>query len=82
MGEDPDRPETAATRAMERRLAEVDGDPTCTHCGGEADFFLFEPDRVATFVCWEHVSPLSAAIDVPVAESERPVAVPLSEEFS
>ena len=76
-------PETMdASVAFERRLERVEGEPTCALCSAEADFFLFEPDRVAKFVCWEHVSPISAAVDVPLAESNRPVALPLSEEFS
>ncbi len=71
-----------AQQALERELSRVDGDPTCALCRAGADFFLFDPGRVAKFVCWEHVSPVSAAVDVPVSESNRPIAVPLSEEFS
>lgn len=79
-GESFDREQ--ARGALERQLDAIEGEPTCALCRAEADFFLFEPDRVAKFVCWEHVSPLSAAVDVPVSESHKPLALPLSEEFS
>lgn len=71
-----------AEDVLERRLSAADGEPDCALCRASADFFLYEPDRVAKFVCWEHVSPVSAAVDVPLEESNRPVAIPLSEEFS
>jgi hypothetical protein len=71
----------AAADALERQLDAVDGDPSCALCQAKADFFLYEPHRVAKFVCWEHVSPISAAVDVPISESNRPVALPVSEEF-
>ena len=71
-----------ARGALERQHSSLDGTPSCALCRAEADFFLFEPDRVAKFVCWEHVSPLSAAVDVPASEAHRPIALPLSEEFS
>lgn len=71
-----------AHAALERRLDEMAGEPTCALCRSGADFFLYEPERVAKFVCWEHVSPVSAAVDVPAAESNRPVALPLTDEFS
>jgi len=71
-----------AATALQRRLDEMGEDPECEFCSGTADFFLYEPDRVAKFVCWEHVSPLSAIVDEEAAGADRPVAVPLSEEFS
>lgn len=73
--------ESDAKAALESRLSNHDEEPSCTLCQAQADFFLFEPDRVAKFVCWEHVSPVSAAVDTPVSESNRPVALPLNEEF-
>ena len=78
----PDRDDEAAAIELERQLDAIDGEPTCALCSAEADFFLYEPDRVAKFVCWEHVSPLSAIVDEEAATADRPVAVPLSEEFS
>lgn len=71
-----------ARAALERQLSSLDGEPSCTLCRADADFFLYEPDRVAKFVCWEHVSPVSAAVDLPVETTNRPVALPLTEEFS
>ncbi len=71
-----------AEAALERQLSSVDGDPSCTLCRADADFFLYDPDRVAKFVCWEHVSPVSAVVDLPVEGTNRPVALPLTEEFS
>ena len=81
-GGDPESEAESAAATLEERLEAVDGEPTCALCSAGADFFLYEPDRVAKFVCWEHVSPLSAAVDGDLDETDRPVAIPLSEEFS
>ncbi|MFB6114251.1 MAG: hypothetical protein ABEJ58_09155 [Halodesulfurarchaeum sp.] len=79
-GDEPDRLD--ASDALVTELSSVEGEPACALCGGTADFFLFEPDRVAKFVCWEHVSPVSADVAADLEDSDRPIAVPLSEEFS
>ena len=79
MGEDD--AETDATDALHRRLAATDTEPTCAICTASADFFLFDPDRVAKFVCWEHVSPVSASVSGDLETADRPVALPLTEEF-
>lgn len=76
-GAAPDR----AASALEEALEGVDDDPQCAVCAGDADFFLYEPDRVRKFVCWEHVSPVSAVVRKG-ADLDRPLAVPLSEEFA
>lgn len=70
--------ETDATAALAERLADHDGDPECARCPKPADYFLYEPGRVETFVCWEHVSPFSAAVDDPEeARPGRPLALSL-----
>lgn len=74
--EAPDRVE----RALSRARAEVE-DPRCAVCGAPADFFLYEPERVREFVCWEHVSPVAAVVGEAEAV-DRPLAVALSEEFA
>jgi hypothetical protein len=67
-----------AAAALADRLAEHDGDPECARCPKPADYFLYEPGRVETFVCWEHVSPFSAAVDDPEeARPGRPLALSL-----
>jgi hypothetical protein len=68
-----------AAAALADRLAERDGDdPECARCSKPADYFLYEPGRVETFVCWEHVSPFSAAVDDPEdARPGRPLALSL-----
>lgn len=70
-----------AEAALERRLSGIEGEPSCALCRADADFFLFEPDRVAKFVCWEHVSPVSASVSGDLETTDRPVALPLSDEF-
>jgi hypothetical protein len=70
-----------AREALEGQLATHDGDPVCARCSASADFFLYEPDRVAKFVCWEHVSPISAVVEGDLADADRPVAIPLPGEF-
>ena len=81
-----DAPEEDAAAALADRLAEredgpEDGDddgPECARCSKPADYFLYEPGRVETFVCWEHVSPFSAAVDDPEeARPGRPLALSL-----
>lgn len=64
-------PETALEAALEDR----EHPPRCSVCPATADFFLFEAGRVAKFVCWEHVSPVSA--DVDGESDDRPVALRL-----
>jgi hypothetical protein len=72
---DPDRDAAAALSAA---LDDCDGDPDCDRCSKPADYFLYEPGRVETFVCWEHVSPFSAAVDDPEdARPGRPLALSL-----
>jgi len=56
-------------------LEEREATPTCEMCSSDADFFLYEPERVSKFVCWEHVSPYAAAVDEP--GEDRPTAVRL-----
>lgn len=63
--------------ALEAALADLDGEPGCAVCPSSADFFLWEEGRVEKFVCWEHVSPVSAAVGGTVDESDRPIAVRL-----
>ncbi|MFB6072083.1 MAG: hypothetical protein ABEJ88_03855 [Halobacterium sp.] len=68
----------AAAAALAARLEDAAGDPECAHCSKPADYFLYEAGRVETFVCWEHVSPFSAAVDEDDELREgRPVAVAL-----
>jgi len=71
-------------RALRDALDATDGDPVCAVCPSTADFFLYAPDRVRRFVCWEHVSPYAAAVDPADAPEpatghalDRPVAVSL-----
>ncbi|MGM0399560.1 MAG: hypothetical protein ACQEQY_11310 [Halobacteriota archaeon] len=80
-GEYADEARERADDALAAALAHRDGEPHCETCSNPADFFLYEPERVATFVCWEHVSPVSAVVDEE-RPTDRPLAVPLSEEFS
>jgi hypothetical protein len=61
-----------AASALADRLAATDGDPECARCPKPADYFLYEPGRVETFVCWEHVSPFSAAVDNDEDAEPRP----------
>lgn len=79
-GEYAEEARDRADDALEAALADLESEPRCAACSSTADFFLFEPERVATFVCWEHVSPVSAVV---AAEDppDRPIAVPLSEDF-
>ncbi|MEE6209089.1 hypothetical protein U3A55_02810 [Salarchaeum sp. III] len=56
-------------------LEERETTPACAMCSSDADFFLYEPERVRKFVCWEHVSPYAAAVDEP--GEGRPTAVRL-----
>ncbi|MFB6134028.1 MAG: hypothetical protein ABEJ55_03485 [Halanaeroarchaeum sp.] len=79
-GEHADRARRRAAAALDAERESIHGDPVCAECGSVADFFLFEPERVARFVCWEHVSPISAVVD-PDGTVDRPIAVPLTEEF-
>ncbi|MDH5019406.1 hypothetical protein [Halobacterium rubrum] len=73
---DPDR--DAAAAALSAALDDCDGEPECDRCSKPADYFLYEPGRVETFVCWEHVSPFSAAVDDPEdARPGRPLALSL-----
>ncbi|WP_232686319.1 hypothetical protein [Halobacterium zhouii] len=67
--------EAAKTHAV----AAVDGDPECVLCSSAADYFLFEAGHVEQFVCWEHVSPHSAAVEGDPEETPegRPVALEL-----
>ena len=69
----------AADAAKTRAVAAADGDPECVLCSSDADYFLFEAGRVEQFVCWEHVSPHSAAVGGDPAETPagRPVALEL-----
>jgi len=73
-----------AEAALRAALADLEGEPRCAECPNEADFFLYEPERVAKFVCWEHVSPISAVVEAAEGDGtvDRPLAVALSEEFS
>lgn len=64
--------------ALDGALAAIDGHPGCTVCPSSADFFLYEAGRVEKFVCWEHVSPVSAAVDAESGdELDRPMAIRL-----
>lgn len=68
-----------ARMAKSRAIAATDGTPECSLCKNTADYFLFEAGRVERFVCWEHVSPHSAAVDGDPEETPegRPVALEL-----
>ncbi|AAG20035.1 hypothetical protein [Halobacterium salinarum] len=67
-----------APAALSAALDGCEGDPICDRCPKPADYFLYEPGRVETFVCWEHVSPVSAAVDDPAdAHPGRPLALSL-----
>lgn len=67
-----------AAAALAEAVESTDGDPECVRCSNPADYFLFEDDRVAKFVCWEHVSPHSAAVeDDEEVPPGRPIAVSL-----
>lgn len=72
---DASDPETA----LEAALADRESSPRCAVCPAGADFFLYEPDRVAKFVCWEHVSPVSADVGGDSNAGDRPVALRLEE---
>ena len=67
----------AAANVLADRLDAADGDPDCVLCSNAADYFLYDPDSVEKFVCWEHVSPHSAAVDSEDARPGRPVALSL-----
>ncbi|SEW26182.1 hypothetical protein [Halobacterium jilantaiense] len=70
--------EADAAAALSAAIDARDGDPECDRCSKPADYFLYEPGRVETFVCWEHVSPFSAAVDDPEdARPGRPLALSL-----
>jgi hypothetical protein len=67
-----------AEAALAEAVEATDGDPKCERCSNEADYFLFEAGRVAKFVCWEHVSPHSAAVgEDEEAPPGRPTAISL-----
>lgn len=71
-------PDRDAAAALSAALDDCGGDPECDRCSKPADYFLYEPGRVETFVCWEHVSPFSAAVDDPEdARPGRPLALSL-----
>lgn len=72
---DPDAMDPDA--ALEAALADFEGAPGCAVCPSSADFFLWEAGRVEKFVCWEHVSPVSAAVGGEPAAVDRPVALRL-----
>ena len=76
---DGEADEGDAETAKSRAVAATDGDPECVLCSSAADYFLFEAGRVEQFVCWEHVSPHSAAVDGDPEEAPagRPVALEL-----
>lgn len=66
-----------AEAALSAAIADADGDPNCSLCSKPADYFLYEAGHVQKFVCWEHVSPHSAAVDGENARPGRPVALSL-----
>lgn len=66
-----------AEAALSAAVDAADGDPDCALCSKPADYFLYETGRVEKFVCWEHVSPHSAAVDSEDARPGRPVALSL-----
>ena len=67
----------SAETAMASAVDAADGDPACSLCSKPADYFLYDPGSVEKFVCWEHVSPHSAAVDGEDARPGRPVALSL-----
>ncbi|AHG04606.1 hypothetical protein HALDL1_14155 [Halobacterium sp. DL1] len=67
----------AAEAALSGVLDGTDGDPQCVLCSNDADYFLYDPGSVEKFVCWEHVSPHSAAVDGEEPRPGRPVALSL-----
>ncbi|WP_232702768.1 hypothetical protein [Halobacterium wangiae] len=67
----------AAEAALSGAIDGTDGDPICTLCSKPADYFLYDPGSVEKFVCWEHVSPHSAAVDGEDPRPGRPVALSL-----
>ncbi|MCD2200054.1 hypothetical protein LPA44_09105 [Halobacterium sp. KA-4] len=73
-GDDPD---ASAEAALSAAIDAADGDPDCALCSKPADYFLYEPGTVEKFVCWEHVSPHSAAVDGEGERPGRPVALSL-----
>lgn len=73
-----DADKTASARAaLPDAVDAADGDPTCALCSNDADYFLYDPGSVEKFVCWEHVSPHSAAVDDDDVRPGRPVALSL-----
>jgi len=72
-----DRPDAAALAVRDAALDALDDAPRCTVCPTGADFYLYEAERVSTFVCWEHVSPYAADVNGTPEDAERPIAVPL-----
>jgi len=73
----PDSDPTDSEAALEAALSDLDGAPECAVCPSSADFFLWEAGRVEKFVCWEHVSPVSAAVGGEPGAVERPIAIRL-----
>jgi len=67
----------SAEAALSAAVDAADGDPGCVLCSKPADYFLYEPGSVEKFVCWEHVSPHSAAVDCDGERPGRPVALSL-----
>jgi len=67
--------DASAEAALAAAIEAADGDPECSLCSKPADYFLYEPDSVEKFVCWEHVSPHSAAVDGEGRRPGRPVAL-------
>lgn len=65
--------------ALEAALADRDEQPRCAVCPAGADFFLYEAGRVEKFVCWEHVSPVSADVDGESSRRDRPIALRLAD---
>jgi hypothetical protein len=75
---DADPPDVGAAKtALSAAIEDADGDPTCALCPKPADYFLYECGHVEKFVCWEHVSPHSAAVDREDARPGRPLALSL-----
>lgn len=70
-------PDAAAEAVLDAALADVEGDPKCSVCPADADFYLYATGRVSTFACWEHVSPYAAEVNGAPGESSKPIAVPL-----
>ncbi|MFB6268514.1 MAG: hypothetical protein ABEH83_01120 [Halobacterium sp.] len=70
-------PEQDADAALASAIEAADGDPECALCSKPADYFLYEAGHVEKFVCWEHVSPHSAAVDGEDARPGRPLALSL-----